>query len=91
MIPIYSGNYRMLKRYLQYEIDDNLVDCDAAYAKRGSKVKGWKSSIISITRNARFLNILDSVKSANKYRPKLKTRHDQLCVGWSDDSYQVTQ
>ena len=33
LIPIYNGNYRMLKRYLQYEIDDNLVDFDAAYAK----------------------------------------------------------
>ena len=33
MLPIYNDNYRMLKRYLQYEIDDNLVDFDAAYAK----------------------------------------------------------
>ena len=58
MLPIYNDNNRMLKRYLQYEIDDNLVDFDAAYAKgvskwRDEKVGSFISRELTILKHSR--------------------------------------
>ena len=55
-----------------------ILQTDTAPPKGGSKSQRMENRD---QRNARFLNILDSEKSANKYRPKPKTRQKSVMRG----------